>query len=146
MSDRKHIQRQPIVIARRCSMGVITFKNFEWANHMVHLVDLGKSGIGVESEQPIEPGFVWFKDRVAGHKGGVVVWSRQRGNKFRAGIKLLPLSPESEKYIQKECENPEFHKPLREAEVIIATLMESLEATERWETIGRLDIGEKIEQ
>jgi hypothetical protein len=93
MENLRQSQRQPIVVSRHCPMGVISFKNFEWANHIVSLIDLSTSGVGIMSGRSIEPGFVWFRDRVAGHKGGIVVWSRQSGEKFRACIRLLSLSP-----------------------------------------------------
>lgn len=145
MAEMRHSQRQPIVVPRDCSMGIIAFKNFEWTDRVVRLADLGRSGVGIESGQMIEPGFVWFKDRVAGHKGGVVVWSRQNGEKFRAGIRLLPLSPDTEKYIQKECGEPQSHQSLREPEAVIATLMQSLETTEKWEEIGHFDLDDDTE-
>ena len=145
MNEMRQSQRQPIVVTRDCSMGIIMFKNFEWADHVVRLADLSRSGVGVESVQSIEPGFVWFKDRVAGHRGGIVVWSRQNGGKFRAGIKLLTLSPDTEKYIQKECGETQSHQPLREPEAIIATLMQSLETEEKWEKIGHFDLDDETE-
>jgi hypothetical protein len=146
MGEMRQSHRQPIVVERNCPMGVISFKRFEWEDHVVNLVDMSSTGVGIVSRQSIEPGFVWFRDRVAGHKGGVVIWIRQSGEKFRAGIRLLPLSPESEQYIQKECGGQLHHKPLREPEAIIATLMESLERIERSRSIEELNLSEETEQ
>ncbi len=143
MGEMRNSQRHLIEVERHCAMGVITFKNFEWKDHVVQLVDLSRNGIGIESRKSVEHGFVWFKDRVGGHKGGVLVWSGRYGEKYRAGIRFLLLTPGDERFIQKECATPLPHQPLRNPEVIIATLMESLEKTNKSGKIGSFNIAEE---
>jgi len=110
---------------RNCSLGVISLKHFEWKAHDAKLVDLSAKGVGIESNAQLEPGFVWFKDRIGGHKGGVLVWSKLLGTKYRAGIKFLNLSRDEEEYVEERIDRFKPHVPLREPEQIISTLIES---------------------
>ena len=130
MNNKRDVQRQPITVKRDCNLGIITFKQLEWKDHVAHVVDLSKKGIGVESISYLEPGVVWFKDRVGGHRGGVLVWSKQLGTKYRAGIKFLPLSRDEERSVQEHLSRSKPHTPLRDPEKIIATLMESIDRNE----------------
>ncbi|HXY54397.1 MAG TPA: PilZ domain-containing protein [Nitrospirota bacterium] len=130
MNNKRDVQRQPITVKRDCNLGIITFKQLEWKDHVAHIVDLSKKGIGVESISYLEPGFVWFKDRVGGHRGGVLVWSKQLGAKYRAGIKFLALSRDAERSVQEHLSRSKPHTPVRDPEKIIATLMESIDRNE----------------
>jgi hypothetical protein len=125
METMREAQREPVISNRDCSLGIITLKHFEWKNHDAKLVDLSIKGVGIESEAHLEPGFVWFKNRVGGHKGGVLVWSKQLGTIYRAGIKFLNLSRDEEDYVEERIDRFKPHIPLREPEKIIATLIES---------------------
>ncbi len=118
--------RQPIFVRRDCSLGIITFKYLEWTDHVAHLVDISKGGVGIESGNRIEPGFVWFRDRVGGFKGGVLMWSKRQGSKYRGGIRFVPLSRDEEQYIQEQVHCSLPHRPLRDPEAIISTLIESI--------------------
>jgi len=100
MSTMREAHREPVVVNRDCRLGIITLKHFEWKTHDSLLVDLSSKGVGIESKTHLEPGFVWFKDRVDGHKSGVIVWSKHLGTKYRAGIKFLNFSLEEEKYVE----------------------------------------------
>ncbi len=130
MNDMRDVHRQPIIVRRDCILGIITFKHFEWKDHVAQVVDLSSKGIGVESITYLEPGFVWFKDRVGGHKSGILVWSKQFGTKYRAGIKFLIMSRDTEQSVQERLVRLKPHTPLREPEKIIATLMASVERKE----------------
>jgi len=125
MDTIRAARREPVVENRDCSLGLITLKHFEWKAHAAQLVDLSSKGVGIESNAHLEQGFVWFKDRVGGHKGGVLVWSKQLGTRYRAGIKFLNLSPEEEEYVDERIDRFKPHIPLREPEQIIQTLIES---------------------
>jgi len=127
MDEMRDVQRQPISVKRDCVLGIITFKQLEWKDHVAQIVDLSKKGVGVESITHLEPGFVWFRDRVGGYKGGVLVWSKQLGTKCRAGIKFLLLSRDAEQSVQERLARLKAHTPLRDPEEIIATLMESID-------------------
>jgi len=130
MNDKRDVQRRPITVKRNCILGIISFRQHEWKDHVAHVVDLSKKGIGVESPAYLEPGFVWFKDRVGGHKGGILVWSKQFGTIYRAGIKFLNLSRDAEQSVQERLSQSKPHTPLRDPEKIIATLMESINRNE----------------
>ncbi|HAM51118.1 MAG TPA: hypothetical protein DCP92_10675 [Nitrospiraceae bacterium] len=125
METIREAQREPVIGNRDCSLGIITLKHFEWKAHNAQLVDLSTKGVGIESKGLLEPGFVWFKDRVGGHKGGVLVWSKQLGTKYRAGIRFLNLSHDEEEYVEERIDRFKPHIPLREPEKIISTLIES---------------------
>jgi hypothetical protein len=60
-------------VQRDCSLGVITFDNLEWTDHSARIVDLSATGLGIESDRPLKPGIIWFKDCVYGQKCGVLV-------------------------------------------------------------------------
>lgn len=111
---------------RNCSLGVITFKRLEWTDHVACLVDISRSGVGIETDGRIEPGFVWFRDRVGGHKSGVLMWSKLQGQKYRAGVKFVSLSRDEEQYLQEQVAQFRPHRPLRDPETLIATIIESL--------------------
>jgi len=127
MDELRDVQRQPISVKRDCLLGIITFKQLQWKDHVAQIVDLSKKGVGVESITHLEPGFVWFRDRVGGYKGGVLVWSKQHGPRYRAGIRFLFLSRDQEQSVQERLARLKEHTPLRDPEEIIATLMESID-------------------
>jgi len=111
---------------RECSLCIITFKDFAWKDHTAILMDISRHGAGVDSDSKIEPGFVWFRDRVGGHKGGVLMWNRQHGNRYRAGIRFVPLTREEEQFIDGQIKLVRADKPLQDPVAVITTIMESL--------------------
>jgi len=118
MSTLREVHREPVAVNRDSRLWIITLKHLEWENHDSQLVDLSSKGVGIESKVHLEPGFVWFKDRVGGHKGGVLVWSKHLGTKYRAGIKFLNFTHEEEEYIEKRIDLFKPHMPLRELKQI----------------------------
>jgi hypothetical protein len=127
MDEMRDVQRQPISVKRDCILGIITFKHLEWSDHVAQIVDLSKKGVGVESITHLEPGFVWFRDRVGGYKGGVLVWSKPLGAMYRSGIKFLFLTRDAEQSVQERLTRLKAHTPLQDPEEIIATLMEAID-------------------
>lgn len=111
---------------RECSLCVITFKDLAWKDHTAILIDISRHGAGIDSEARIEPGFVWFRNRVAGHKGGVLMWSRQLDRRFRAGIRFVPLTWSEEQFIDGQIQLVRADKPLKDPVAVITTIMESL--------------------
>jgi hypothetical protein len=124
--ELRQASRYPLAVQRDCTMCVITFKDMAWKDHLAYLKDLSMNGVGVASEKRIDPGFVWFRDRVGGHRGGVLMWSEQVGYHFRAGIQFLSFSREAEQFVEDEVGLLRAHQPLRQPEAIISTIMESL--------------------
>jgi len=126
MNELRQSIRYPLEVQRDCTLCLITFKDLVWKDHHAQLKDISRDGIGIESAQPISRGFVWFRNRVGGYRGGVLMWSRQAGPSFRAGIQFVPLSRAQEQYVQEEVAMVRGHAPLRNPEAIIATIMDSL--------------------
>ncbi len=125
-TELRQAGRYPLAIQRDCALCIITFKDLAWSDHVAYLKDISANGVGVASEKRIDPGFVWFRDRVGGHRSGVMMWSRQVGHNFRAGIQLVPLSREAEQFVQNQVGLLRNHQPLRQPEAIMSTIMESL--------------------
>jgi hypothetical protein len=111
---------------RTCSFCVITFKDLAWTDHTALLMDISRHGAGIESDVRIDPGFVWFRDRLGGFKGGVLMWSRQSDKRFRAGIRFVPLTRSEEQFINEQIALVRTHQPLQDPVAVITTIMESL--------------------
>ena len=126
MEEHRQVNRQQITIQRRCSLGVISFKQLEWTDHEVQVVDISSRGVGVESRDRMDPGFVWFRERVGGFKGGVLLWSKKQGSRYRSGIRFLPLSLDDEKGMRQSHPSLGQHRPRRSPEEILSALMKSL--------------------
>jgi hypothetical protein len=111
---------------RSCSLGVVTAGSLEKAEHVVRVVDLSVTGVGIESSELIDPGFVWFKDRVGGQKYGVLTWCRKSGDQYRAGITFITLSRTDELYVMSQARDSSpyepFKGPLQVIEAIIASV------------------------
>lgn len=120
------IQRHPIAMQRVCCLGIITFRQLEWMEVCANVVNLSVTGVGIESEARLEPGFVWFKDRVGGHRGGVLMWSKQEGGRYRSGIKFVNLSRDEEQYVQEQVAWSRPHTQVRDPQAIIDTIIHSL--------------------
>jgi len=124
--QRRRLRRHPVAVQRDCSLGVITFDNLEWTDHSARIVDLSATGLGIESDRPLEPGIIWFKDCVYGQKCGVLVWCKQSGVGYRAGIQFVNLNQAEEEYLRKQVERSQPCTPLQDPERIVATLIDYL--------------------
>ncbi len=97
--------RIPVPESRSFSLGLISFKRLDWNDLVANLVDRSEQGVGIEANGPVEPGFVWFDERVDGAKGGLLLWSKRIGPKYRGGIRFISLSPEEEDRVQRKLRN-----------------------------------------
>jgi hypothetical protein len=122
--QRKRLRRHPVAVQRDCSLGVITFEGLEWTDHTAKIMDLSATGIGIESDQPIEPGIIWFKDCVYGQKCGVLVWCKQNGPRYRAGIQFVDLNHEEEEYLRRQVERSRPRQPLEDPHRVVASLID----------------------
>jgi len=118
--------RYQVVQLREFPLCLIPFKSLVSTVMVAHVIDISAKGIGVESNQRLEPGFVWFRDRIGGFKGGLLVWSRQAGNKYRAGVRFVPLSREKELLVQDRITSLRPLEPLPNPEVVISTILEAM--------------------
>lgn len=130
-SEVRGIQRYPIAGHRDCSMGVIAFRQLEWTDLVARIVDMSVIGIGIEVNQMVEPGLVWFKESVGGYRSGILVWSKQDGHRYRAGIKFVSLSRDEEAYLQEQVKQSLPREPIRDPKQIISTLIESFKTERR---------------
>jgi hypothetical protein len=105
---------------------MISFKDHHWKEHHARILDLSRQGVGIEVPEKLEEGFVWFRSRVGGARGGVLMWCRPAGGAFRAGIRFVPLSIIEETTLREQLEQARIHKPLRIPERVIATIMMSM--------------------
>ena len=124
--QRKRLRRHSVASQRDCSLGVITFENLEWTDHSARIVDLSATGLGIESDRPLDPGIIWFKDYVYGQRCGVLVWCKQSGLGYRAGIQFVTLNQTQEEYLRKQVERSQSCTQLQDPERIVATLADYL--------------------
>jgi len=108
------------------TLSVVTFKDINWVDRAVNIMDMGEQSVRVESDQPIDPGFVWFNDRVGGHKGGRIIWCKKYRERYRAVIQLVPLTRDEERLFQERILRSSNHRPHRSPEEIIASLTKSV--------------------
>ena len=125
-NKKRGIQRHRVASRRTSAVGVIAFDRLTRTEHVVQIVNLSVVGVGIESNEPIEPGLVCFKEQVGGHKFGVVSWCRADGDRYLAGIIFTTLPLEKERYLRKQVKQSRPHKPLWDPEQIIAALLESV--------------------
>ena len=108
-------------------MGVFAFAHPTRSEHVVQVLDFSVVGVGIEMAERIEPGLVYFKEPVGGQKFGVLVWSKQRGDRYRAGIKFVVLSSEEELYVLEQVKEPPLDTVPRAPDKTIASLLESIQ-------------------
>ncbi len=135
MTDRRDVRvqgvkRTLVTKNRECSLGVISCSNLKWTDHQVKLVDHSVIGVGIESEQPINPGIIWFKECIYGQKCGSLVWCKKIGSRYRAGIQFIAFSREQEELLRKQIERLKSHEPLQDPEGIISALIADLKKEE----------------
>ena len=111
-------------------MGIIALDNLKLTDQVIAKpVDYSMTGLGVESNQPIEPGLIWFDSAIFGHRCGVSVWCKQKGERYRAGIQFIPLHQFQENYFQRQIQyaqsNKQIHDPQRFIEEIIIEIKKS---------------------
>src|SRR5512143_4340150 len=102
MAGTRQSVNYAVALRRDCMLCVITFKDLAWKEIKATVVDISRQGVGMESDTRTAPGFVWFRDRLGGFKGGILMWSRRSGNKHRAGIRFVPLTYSEEQFIQEQ--------------------------------------------
>jgi PilZ domain len=110
---RQHM-RQPQGRTNGIAMRIAKFGTLDKSDMSVRPVDISATGVCVEADVPLEPGFVWFRDNVGHHQCGVIVWTKRGNNTCRAGIKFMPLAPGREVTASASAAYPylpSFHAP-----------------------------------
>jgi len=123
MGQRRQENRQQSVTPRRCFMGVLSFNHLEATDHVVRIVNISSHGVGVESDEQLEPGLVWFHTSVEDNRGGILLWSRKEGDRYRAGIQFLSLRAEDERLLRYWPPCPGNLRPCTELEELVAAWM-----------------------
>ncbi len=126
MDVTRQSHRYQVVQRREFPLCIIPFKSLVCTVAVAYVVDLSRYGVGIESDQQLEPGFVWFKDRIGGFKGGLLVWGKKVGTTYRAGIKFVPLSRDKELLVQDRIDAIRPLQPLHNPEVLISTILEAM--------------------
>ena len=146
MQDNRHSQRQPLMVKRDCAMDVIKFKELDRKDHRGHIVDISKSGVGIESNTPMEPGFVLFRNRIWGQHSGVLLWSKQVGTQYRSGIRFVPLPHDAAVGADIQSVHSGPREPLKDLEKIVKMMIEYIKedtSLGRWMILPRGEEGTK---
>jgi len=122
-AQRIEIKRHSLVSDRHCSLRAISCRTLTCKDQYVRIMDLSIIGIGVECDQPIDPGIIWFKETVYGQKWGHLVWQKKNGDRYRVGIEFISLSRPEEEYIRQQLEQGEHGKPVQDPEAIISKVI-----------------------
>jgi hypothetical protein len=100
MASTRKYSRQAYGESADIPVTVIQFGKLERIDLTVKGVDISDGGLGIMSEVPLAPGFIWFWSTVGAHKGGMIVWSRKAETGYRAGIQFLPIPMTPRDYLQ----------------------------------------------
>ncbi len=101
-NQRKGLKRYSVPLERNCSLGVVTFQNPRARDYFARIVNISATGIGIASEQGIEPGLIWFKESLYGKKYGVLIWCRLEGLLYRGGIQFIHLTQAEDECFQSQ--------------------------------------------
>jgi len=97
MNQRQHV-RQPIEGSAKLAMTVIPYEKAEKIEITADAVDRGEGGMGIVTDRALALGFVVIPDYLGSSKKGVLVWTKQRGDRsYRSGIQIVPtheITPE----------------------------------------------------
>lgn len=127
MNEKRHNQRkavkwQPVTRELDFSLGITSFYNLVRTDHHVRIVDRGLIGIGIESDHPINPGIVLFRESVYGQKCGVLMWCHQKDNRYACGIQFLSLTLAEEEFFRYQIERAKLGAQIQDPDRIIAQL------------------------
>ncbi len=121
-NPRKDAKWQPVTSGLNCSLGIVSFHGLVRTDHLVRIVDRSIVGIGIETDHPINPGIVMFRESVYGQKCGVLMWCHQTGRRYRCGIQFLSLTLAEEEYFRYLIERAKPGAQIEDPDRIIAQL------------------------
>ena len=75
-----------------------------------------------ETDHPIQPRVVWFKERVHGQKCGILMWCDQAGSRYRCGIWCVSCTQIEEDYFRNLIGQVQPSKPVQDTDWIITRL------------------------
>jgi hypothetical protein len=100
MASTRKYQRTSLPTAVSIPVTVIQFGKLERIDLTVKGVDISDGGLGIVSDVPLSPGFIWFWSAVGDYKGGMIVWSRKADGYYQAGIQFLPIPHSPRDYLR----------------------------------------------
>lgn len=121
-NQRKDVQWQPVTRGLDFSLDITSFHNLVRTDHHAILLDRSINGIGIESDHPINPGIVLFRESVYGQKCGVLIWCHQAGNGYLCGIQFLSLTLAEEEFFRYQIERAKPGDQIQDPDRIIAQL------------------------
>ncbi len=126
MNDSRQLPREHQANHKVCSLCLLSFKRMEKCDVIAEIVDMTSAGVGIKVIHKVDPGFVWFSEKIEGHRGGLLVWSKQLDSLYRGGIKFVPLSVQDEQMLGKKFgENGPLKDPLAVAETMLESYRKS---------------------
>jgi glyoxylase-like metal-dependent hydrolase (beta-lactamase superfamily II) len=57
----------------RCFLALLSLTHLERSDHVVRILEVSSRGVGIESDEQMEPGLVWFHNNVGDHRGGILL-------------------------------------------------------------------------
>ncbi len=120
--EKRQIPRQPVAGTMAYWMSVISFKRLDRTDLIAKVMDMNPLGAGIEAGSKIDPGFVWFSEKVDGYQGGLLMWIKQRDGKYRGGVRFVPVTPEEARNIQEQINKP---GPIKDPTVLMDTILDS---------------------
>lgn len=86
--NRRHLERRPCKQTTCCSVSV--FHNWELMSSLeVSTIDISDEGVGIEVRYPLYPGNVLRFNNILENKSGIVKWTMEGRESYRAGIKFI---------------------------------------------------------
>ncbi len=125
-NKRKGVQRHQVVASCYCTLLLISSGDLAWSEHFATIIDRSVIGIGVETNEQLVPGFVWFKESVYSQACGYLVWSRQTGSLYRSGIQFIDLTRDQEQYLRLQVDHLKPHHPMHDPDRVVQNLIEHL--------------------
>jgi hypothetical protein len=114
MNQRQHV-RQPIEGSAKLAMTIIPYEKSEKIEITADAVDRGEGGMGIVTDRALALGFVVIPDYLGGSKKGVLVWTKQRGDRtYRSGIQIVPTheeKPEASQKVEPVAALPALQEP-----------------------------------
>jgi hypothetical protein len=122
MNQRQHV-RQPIEGSAKLAMTIIPYEKSEKIEITADAVDRGEGGMGIITDRALALGFVVIPDHMGGSKKGVLVWTKQRGDRsYRSGIQIVPTyeeKPEGSHKVESVAALPALQEPELLASIIM---------------------------
>jgi hypothetical protein len=121
--ESRQLPREHQTSHKVCTMCLFSFKRMEKCDVIAEIVDMTPAGVGIKVIHKVEPGFVWFSEKIEGHRGGLLMWSKELDSLYRGGIKFVPLSDQDEQMIGEKLSK---EGPLKDTTIIAETIIASL--------------------